>query len=257
MNERSLYAYRYYLNRGYSPAAAAGITGNLMVESGRFADDVIAGKRRGDQGSAGYAAQWRGPRLQGYYNYAQSQGLDPSSLDAQLGYVDHEMRTGSDGGAAVAFRKLQSAQTPDQAAQYFMNHFERPNADPSVNHIGLRQQYANSLYTGAPATGTTPANTAIAAQAAQSQGLASLAPSVAGAIPTLNAGVTQTAAAPAADPMGGIFGMLLQSRMAQPAPVAMAAPIQRKAPDTRSEEEKMASVSQTPDFYLKRMKRRV
>lgn len=251
MNERSIYAYQYFLNRGYSPQAAAGITGNLMVESGRFADDVIAGQRRGDQGSAAYAAQWRGERLDGLHNYAKQQGLAPTNLDAQLGYVDHEMRTGSDGGAGVAYRKLQTATTPQEAAQSFMTHFERPNANPEINHIGLRQQYANNLYTGAPVTG------AVNPQAAQEQGLASLAPAAGAAIPTLGGQLAANTPAPAADPMGGIFGLMLQSKMQQqPVAMPMAAPIQRKAPDNRSEEEKLASVSQTPDFYLKRMKAR-
>lgn len=251
MNEASRYAYQYYLNRGYSPQAAAGITGNLMVESGRFSPDVIAGKRRGDSGSAAYAAQWRGERLTGLNRYAEQQGMSPTSLDAQLGYVDHEMRTGSDGGAGVAYRKLQEAQTPEQAAHAFMTHFERPNADPNVNHIGLRQQYANGLYTGAPVGNIQNP------MAAQEQGVASLAQGAAGAIPTLGGMGAQNAATAASDPMGGIFGLMLQNKMqSTPAPVAMAAPVQRKAPDNRSEEEKMASVSQTPDFYLKRMKQR-
>lgn len=254
MNPSSLYAYQYYLKRGYSPQAAAGITGNLMVESG-FANDVITGARRGDQGTAFGAGQWRGERLAGLKNYAQSQGLDYRTLDAQLGYVDHEMRSGSDAGAATAYAKLQNAQSPAQAAQAFMQHYERPSSDPSINHIGKRIDYANR-FAGAPTTGAVaPVTDGLPALAAQG---AATANSVAQAIPTVGATTPMaqpTEVAAAADPMGGIFGLLLQARMNKPQPVPVAAPMQRKAPDTRSEEEKLASVSQTPDFYIERLRR--
>lgn len=249
MNDRSLYAYNYYLQRGYSPAAAAGIVGNLKVESGSFADDVLSGQRRGDSGSAFGAAQWRGARLEGLHNYAQQNGLDFRSLDAQLGYVDHEMRTGSDAGAGVAFQKLQTAQSPAEAAQAFMQHYERPNADPSINGVNQRMAYANSL-AGVPndKLPTSYAQNLPASDA--SAGIAGLAPTGAAALPTV-----QEAAA--ADPMSGVFGLMLQGVMSQPKQVAAAPPpqMERRA-DTRSIEEKMAATSQTPDVYLDRMRRR-
>lgn len=248
MDDRSRYAYQYYLNKGYTPQAAAGITGNLMVESGRFSDDVLSGQRRGDKGTAFGAAQWRGERLTGLNKYAEQNGLDPRSMDAQLGYVDHEMRTGSDAGAGIAYQKLQQAQTPAEAAQAFMNHYERPNADPSINAIATRQTYANNLFGSAPDAGLT------APPVASGGGIASLptatAAAGAGALPTVSE-------AAATDPMSGVFGLLMQARMAQATPQAAApAPTIRRAPDTRSEEEKLASVSQTPNVYIDRIRRR-
>lgn len=105
---------------------------------------------------------------------------------------------------------------------------------------------ANSLAGQAAA----PAAAGVAGLAAQGQATAQ---GVANALPTVATVEPQVAAA---DPMGGIFGMLLQERMKQapaPVPAAMSAP--RKAPDNRSEEEKLASVSQTPDVYLERIRR--
>lgn len=86
--------------------------------------------------------------------------------------------------------------------------------------------------------------------AAQGQGVAQ---GVAAALPTVGATAPQVATS---DPMSGVFGLLLQERMKQ-APQPMVAPAQpvRRAPDQRSEEEKLASVSQTPDVYLERMRR--
>lgn len=105
-----------------------------------------------------------------------------------------------------------------------------------------------------------PASMPSMTAAASPQGVAGLAAQgqataqgVANALPTVAAVEPQVAAA---DPMSGIFGMLLQERMKQaptPIPAAMSAP--RKAPDNRSEEEKLASVSQTPDVYLERIRR--
>lgn len=251
MDARSLYAYNYYLQRGYSPSAAAGIVGNLRVESGGFADDVLSGARRGDSGTAFGAPQLRGERLANFQNYAKEQGADPRSLPTQLGFVDHEMRTGLDAGAGQAYKLLQNVQNPADAAHVFMTHYERPNADPSINQVAQRQQYANSL-AGVPQD-TLPATyqqNLPPATDPTGAGIASLAGAAGTALPTV-----QEAAA--SDPMSGVFGLLLQAQMQQPqvAPVAAAAPVQRKPVDNRGEEEKLASVSQTPNVYYDRMRR--
>lgn len=138
------------------------------------------------------------------------------------------------------------------------------------NYASKLSQIAAKINPGDPAAAQMMASAAPAAAASQglpalaSQGAAT-ANSVASALPTVSAttpmvnpataAATAETATAAADPMGGVFGLLLQSRMNQPTPVPVAAPVQRKAPDNRSEEEKMASVSQTPDFYIERMRR--
>jgi len=258
MNQGSYYAYNYYLQKGYSPQAAAGIAGNLHAES-NFNPGAT-----GDNGTAYGAAQWRGSRLDGLKNYASSNNLDYRNLDTQLGYVDHEMRTGSDAGAARAYQQLQNAQTPGQAAQAFMQHYERPNADPAINHIGTRQSVANSLYGSNPNAATSyqvPTDTT---------GIASLGPQAATALPTVQDAATnmgtqaatqaanQAAVTPAAeDPMGGIFGLLMQAKMGGDQPTVqqdMTVP-KPKMIDNRSPDQQMAAVSQTPDVYQERMRR--
>jgi hypothetical protein len=247
MNPNGLYAYQYYLQRGYSPQAAAGIAGNLHAESS------FNTGASGDNGTAYGLAQWRGARLQGLKDYAQATGQDYRSMDAQLGYVDHEMRTGSDAGAARAFQQLQTAQTPADAAAAFMRNYERPNANPNINNIAGRQSFANSLLGVDPSTlPTAAAQQPLVNAPVTDSGIASLVgPSVAAqagaSLPTVQN----------ADPMGGIFGLLLQNSMTQQAPVAAPAPQPiRRVIDERSPDEKMAAVSETPNVYLDRLRQR-
>jgi hypothetical protein len=83
-------------------------------------------------------------------------------------------------------------------------------------------------------------------------GIASVLPGSIGA-----AGAAPAAAAAPADPMGGIFGLMMQAKMSQPVPAAVgAAPPKPKMIDRRSDDEKLASVSQTPNVYLERLKRK-
>lgn len=85
-------------------------------------------------------------------------------------------------------------------------------------------------------------------------GIASLP---AAAAPVAGAALPTTAEAAGTDPMSGVFGLLLQSKMAQATPAQVAAaPVVRRQPDTRSDEEKLAAVSQTPNVYIDRLRRR-
>lgn len=244
MDPRAQYAYNFYLQRGYSPQAAAGIVGNIHAESG------FNTNASGDKGSAYGLTQLRGDRQQGLYDYANKNGLDPSSMDAQLGYVDYEMRTGRDAGAARAYQQLQNAQTPSQAASAFMNNYERPNADPNVNNIAGRQSFANNIYgvdpsslpTVAPASGA-PSSLDVADSTAQ--GIASIGGQAAGALPTVQA-------AQASDPISGIFSLLAAGTPKQQAPPP--APPPERRVDTRTPDEKLAATSQTPNVYYERLR---
>jgi hypothetical protein len=121
--------------------------------------------------------------------------------------------------------------------------------DPrSMSASQFASQWTSKADALANGQGPTVAN---ATAAMQPQGLAALAPAAGAALPT----VQETAAA---DPMSGVFGLLMQQKMQQqPVAIPAAAPMQRpKAVDTRTEEEKLAAVSQTPDVYLERLRRR-
>lgn len=143
-------AYEFFVSRGVPPAAAAGIVGNLDVESGGFADDVIAGTRRGDGGSAGYVPQLRGDRLAAFENWAAQTQQDPRSLDTQLGFVLEQMNPQSrfnDPQSARIRDALWGAQTPDEATRIFMEGFERPH--PDYAHLDRRLAAAQKVFSPA------------------------------------------------------------------------------------------------------------
>lgn len=120
------YAFNWLVNRGYAPHQAAGIVGNLTQESNVRPDGVV-----GDNGTAFGIAQWRGPRLAGLQSYAQNNGQDWRSLDAQLGFLDHELNT-TEKGAGDALRA-----SPDvRSATRAVIGFERPQGYTTENPEG-------------------------------------------------------------------------------------------------------------------------
>ncbi len=96
-NERRQRAIARLTERGYSPHAAEGVADNLFDES-QFNTTAV-----GDNGTAFGIAQWRGPRFQNLKKFAASQGKDWRDFDAQVDFVDHEMKNGLDDGAGIAY----------------------------------------------------------------------------------------------------------------------------------------------------------
>ena len=140
MNENGMnaarYAYQRLVSQGIHPTYAAAAVGHLVEESGWFSPDVIAGKRRGDSGSAAYAAQWRAERLRNLENFAASQGR-PLDLDTQLDFIVHEGKTGLDAGAARWYREAVQGQGNLNDAVAAFAHFERPAGYSSKNPYGI------------------------------------------------------------------------------------------------------------------------
>lgn len=124
------HAYDYFTTKGYTPAAAAGLVGNMGAESG-FAPDVLSGQRMGDKGTSGYLGQWHADRLTNYQNFAKAQGKSPSDYQTQLDFYNHELDT-SEGRTKEL---LQGVNDPVKAAAIAAG-FERPygwklGGDPS------------------------------------------------------------------------------------------------------------------------------
>lgn len=109
-------AYNYFRNKGWSPAQAAGIVGNLQAESGANLNDRAVG----DGGKAYGIAQWHPDRQQ---SFARAMGKDirSSSLGDQLAFIHWELNNSE----ARAGRKLKSAQTAAQAAWIVDEYYER------------------------------------------------------------------------------------------------------------------------------------
>ena len=119
--------YSFLQSLGFSPVEASGITGNLYQETGGFSDDVISGKRRGDNGTAFGMMQWRGDRQQNFFNFAQEVNRDPYDWRTQLMFVRAEMMPGkyADSGSILARQELGKARNPVESAAAFV-HAERP-----------------------------------------------------------------------------------------------------------------------------------
>jgi hypothetical protein len=128
---------------------AAGIVGNLIVESG-----VDPTKQQYGGGPGRGIAQWSvGDRWDTLLAYARARSIDPLDLTTQLDFIWFEM-TGqpaasgvAGGGEASALEELRRQTSPGAAAESFMLKFERPSSDPAVNHIDLRKSEAERIFT--------------------------------------------------------------------------------------------------------------
>lgn len=110
-------AFNYLLDKGYSPAAAAGIVGNLVQESG-----VNPTVRPGDNGTAHGIAQWRGDRYTGLQDYARKRDASVGDLSLQLDYLDQELKN----KYGSTYKNVMAAKTPGDAAAAFALGYERP-----------------------------------------------------------------------------------------------------------------------------------
>lgn len=127
------YVFGRLLELGYEPHIAAGLTGNLMQESGV----AINTRAVGDNGNAFGMAQWNGPRRRSYLRFAEARGKDPSDIDTQIAYLHHELTTSERGAAA----KILNAPDARSAAQIASNEFWRPG----VPHLSNRMAYAGTV----------------------------------------------------------------------------------------------------------------
>ena len=121
VNEKAKQAYEYYLSKGLSKNAAAGIVGNLMQESG------MNPNASGDGGKAFGLAQWHPDRRK---------NMKDTSFYGQLDYVLNEQ-----GESKRMLEAVNNASSPEEAAYLFGKIYERPGT-PNWNK---RQSYAKKL----------------------------------------------------------------------------------------------------------------
>ena len=138
--------------KGDAEVAAAGILGNLAVESGSFDPAVIQGKRRGDGGAATGLAQWHHDRWQPLEQWSRSQGMDPYTWQAQLNMILYEM---TEGPEKSSWRALETARTPQQASEIFMAKYERPYRE-NKNDITTTSHYEDRVGQAAFFAGDVP-----------------------------------------------------------------------------------------------------
>lgn len=150
--------YRGLIQRGLAPHIAAGIAGNLEVESGFDpAINEIAPLVEGSRGGFGLA-QWTGPRRRQYEQFAQTRGADLADTDTQLDFLLWELGNSE----RRAGERLSQAKTAEDAARIFSNDFLRPG----IPHLDRRIKAA-ARFSGEPVgpydpgyAGATPFNPA-------------------------------------------------------------------------------------------------
>jgi hypothetical protein len=106
-------AYDFFVGRGYTPAQASGIVGNLIHESGLDPGAI------GDAGTSVGLAQFHNERAVALAQFAKASNRDPRDFQTQLEFIDKELR----GGAAVGTANLEAADkalnlTPQERALY-------------------------------------------------------------------------------------------------------------------------------------------
>lgn len=114
---------------------AAGIVGNLGHESGGLKEmqeknPLVPGSR----GGFGWA-QWTGPRRRAFEKWAADRGLDPTSDEANYGFLKHELQT-TERGALAALRKTDTVQ---EATMAFEDSYERAG----IKNYPSRYRWAN------------------------------------------------------------------------------------------------------------------
>lgn len=128
-------AFNYFVDKGLTEQQAAGIVGNLMVESG--VDPTIS-QHGGGPGRG--IAQWTvGARWTGVEQLAAQTGRSSGDLGVQLDFIWQELNS-TESGALSALRQTSTAA---DAARVFSDKYERPG----IPHMDRRIGYANEALT--------------------------------------------------------------------------------------------------------------
>lgn len=125
-------AYDFFINKGLKPHHAAGIVGNLFVESAG-----LNPKAENPTSKAYGLAQWLGSRKKKLF---AKYGNNPT-FEQQLDFLWEELN----GDEKFAFNKLLQTNSVKDATDSFMRHFERPSDKEMAQSISKRVKYAKTL----------------------------------------------------------------------------------------------------------------
>lgn len=157
-HERAKYIYSLLLGVGMSPHVAAGVLGNIQVETaGTFSPQI---DNPNDVGLESFGiVQWRAGRRSAVEGYMQAAGVNPNAsgfkqeiggnfrplddeikkaLAAQVAYLAHENATGEAG----AWAKVSSMGSATEVADAFDQYWERSDGGARMQ----RKANANALY---------------------------------------------------------------------------------------------------------------
>ncbi|MEV3964127.1 phage tail tip lysozyme [Nocardia sp. NPDC050193] len=140
--------YEYLLEKGFTPAQAAGILGNFQVEAPGF----DTGAYNPGEGAIGLA-QWQGIRRANLEAFAAAQGKPVTDWKTQVDFMVHEMRgtPGIQGMGArsesAAYNSLMGAGSASHAAEVFDDAYERSSgearAQRAANARGIYERIAD------------------------------------------------------------------------------------------------------------------
>ena len=129
----------FFRGKGWSTQAAAGIAANLDKES-NFRPNA-----RGDGGQAYGVAQWHPDRQAAFAQWA-GHDIRSSTLEEQLGFVNHELTKGAE---QFAGRMLARATSAQEAGAIVSKFYERPaNASGEAASRGGQAQHWYNTYLG-------------------------------------------------------------------------------------------------------------
>ena len=123
LSSNANYAMTYFVSRGWTPAQAAGIVGNLQAESGKNLSLTAVG----DGGKALGIAQWH-PNRRTVYERTFGKPWSESSFNDQLGFIQLELNNFDNVSGNLnknAGTALRNSNTAAQAATIFDAQYER------------------------------------------------------------------------------------------------------------------------------------
>jgi hypothetical protein len=133
----------WLMSQGLSENGAFGVVANLMAESSLNTGAV------GDGGTSYGIAQWHLGRKENLLKYAKEKGLEPSSIEAQRGFLMQEL-----GGYGDLMSKLKDPKVSQMdATGAFLTQFERPKDQSSA---AITRRYNRGLGALKPQGGGTP-----------------------------------------------------------------------------------------------------
>ncbi len=113
--------YKMLREMGYSKAECCAIFANIEHESG-FRLDAL-----GDNRTSYGLCQWHNSRWTDLNNYCSQNGYDPSSLEGQIKFMDHELRTKYQGVYDKLMNVDDTIEGAKEASKYWTIYYEVPD----------------------------------------------------------------------------------------------------------------------------------
>lgn len=142
-NTDAMEVMKFLIDKGLSIAGAAGIAGNMQVESA-FKTDAL-----GDRGTSIGLVQWHKSNKDALFSWCEQKNMDPLSYEGQMAFLWFELET--------KFRRLksylQTTEDPRDAAYRFADDFENP-AVISPKRMDYAEEFFNEYNESGSSIGT-------------------------------------------------------------------------------------------------------